>query len=122
MTMDLLVVDDQPGIRLLLTDILTGEGFTVVTASNGQDAVRLLEEREFSLILLDYRLPGMDGSGVLKRIQEMNLNTPAIVMSGLVETIEKEMEVFPQVKQILAKPFNIKDIPVIVRNALKLPQ
>ena len=118
MTKELLVVDDQPGIRLLLTDILMNAGYEVTTASDGREAVDLLGERQFALVMLDYKLPLIDGLGVLEKIKEMEQSVPTIVMSGLVEKIETELKEFPHVKQILAKPFNIEDIPVIVEKAI----
>lgn len=115
---ELLIVDDQPGIRLLLTDVLTSEGYSVTTANTGKEAVELLMEKEFSLVILDYKIPIIDGLGVLKRIEEAGIQTSAIIMSGLVEKIENELEAFPQVKKLLAKPFNIHEIPVIVQQAI----
>lgn len=118
MTKELLIVDDQPGIRLLLTDILMNAGYEITTASDGKEAIDLLGEKQFDLVMLDYKLPLVDGIGVLERIREMEQSVPTIVMSGLVEKIEMELQDFPQVKKILAKPFNIEDIPVIVQDAI----
>ena len=119
MSKDILVVDDQPGIRLLLKDILRGEGYKVTTASTGREAINLLSRGKYSLIILDYRLPIIDGIGVLKKIQELELEIPAIMMSGLAEKIEQEVKGFPQVKNIIAKPFNIDDITTIVKQSLE---
>ncbi|MCM3741460.1 response regulator [Oceanobacillus luteolus] len=118
MLKDVLVVDDQPGIRLLLTDILMNEGYNVTTASNGKEAIEKLVEKHFATILLDYKLPIVDGVEVLKKIEELNLRIPAIVMSGLVEKIENELESFPIVKTVLAKPFDIQQIPILVEQSI----
>lgn len=118
MTKDLLVVDDQPGIRLLLTDILTNEGYHVTTASDGKEALEILSEKKFSLLILDYNLPMVNGIKVLEEIGKMADPIPTIVMSGLVEKIENDLETLPHVKKVLAKPFNIQEIPIIVKRIL----
>ncbi|WP_405097563.1 response regulator [Oceanobacillus sp. FSL H7-0719] len=116
---EILVVDDQPGIRLLLTDILTDAGYNTTTASTGKEALDKLKEKRFSLILLDYKLPIIDGVEVLKKIEKQNLNVPAIVMSGLAEKIEDELKGYPLVKDLLAKPFNIQEIPEMIKGIIE---
>ncbi len=116
---EILVVDDQPGIRLLLTDILSDAGYNTTTASTGKEALDKLQEKPFALILLDYKLPVIDGVDVLKRIEKENLKLPAIVMSGLAEKIEEDMKSYPLVKELLAKPFNIQEIPAMVKRIIQ---
>ena len=119
MTKEILVVDDQPGIRLLLTDVLTSEGYNITTAATGKEALDRLEEKQYSLIILDYKLPLVDGIEVLKRIEKWNIKTPAIVMSGLAENIENEMQHYPAVKKLLAKPFNVQELPGLVKRVIE---
>lgn len=116
---EILVVDDQPGIRLLLTDILADAGYNTTTASTGKEALDKLQEKQFALILLDYKLPIIDGVEVLKKIEQQNLKLPAIVMSGLAEKIEEDMKNYPLVKELLAKPFNIQEIPAMVKRVIQ---
>ncbi len=116
---EILVVDDQPGIRLLLTDILSDAGYNTTTASTGKEALDKLQEKPFALILLDYKLPIIDGVDVLKRIEKENLKLPAIVMSGLAEKIEEDMKSYPLVKELLEKPFNIQEIPAMVKRIIQ---
>ncbi|GGH71220.1 response regulator [Compostibacillus humi] len=115
---EILIVDDQPGIRLLLTDILESIGYTVTTAENGKETLHLLEKMTFDLIILDYKLPLVDGSEVLQQMEERKIPTPAIIMSGLAENMEEEIQNYPRVKKILAKPFNIHDFCQEVNNIL----
>ena len=119
MTKEILIVDDQPGIRLLLTDVLTSEGYEITTAQTGKEALEKLEEKQYSLIILDYKLPIIDGMEVLKKIEKWNITTPAIVMSGLAENIEQELHRYPTVKKLLAKPFNIQEIPILVKQIIQ---
>lgn len=119
MKKEILISDDQPGIRLLLTDILKNEGYNITVASTGKETLDKLQEKHYDLIILDYKLPIIDGMEVLKRISGLNINTPAIVMSGLAEKIENEVKDYPRVKNILAKPFDIKELKVIVKKIIE---
>lgn len=110
MVKKVLVVDDQIGIRLLLKDILENEGFQVEEASTGKEAIEKATSQTFDLIMLDYKLPLMDGEEVLKKLEEKNVETNAIIMSGLVENISDEVMECRYVKKILAKPFNINEL------------
>lgn len=63
-----LVVDDEAGMRETVADILTGKGYEVATASNGEDALSQLRKGTFSLVLMDIRMPGRDGISILREI------------------------------------------------------
>jgi CheY-like chemotaxis protein len=63
-----LVVDDEIGIRETVADILTGKGYVVTTASDGEDALSRLRKASFALVLMDIRMPGRDGISVLREI------------------------------------------------------
>ena len=116
---EILVVDDQPGIRLLLTDILTNAGYVITTASTGKEALDQLQEKRFALIMLDYKLPIIDGMQVIQKIEKQNIRIPAIVMSGLAEKIETDIKNYPLVKELLAKPFNIQEIPEMIKRVIQ---
>ncbi|WP_077329373.1 response regulator [Virgibacillus siamensis] len=118
MTREILVVDDQPGIRLLLQEIFTNEGYQVTTVQTGKEALDYLSSKEFDLLMLDYKLPIIDGIEVLRKMSEREITTPAIVMSGLPEDISRETEQFGLVKKILAKPFNVQEVCDYTRNLL----
>lgn len=122
MAKKILVVDDQPGIRMLLTDILENEGYFVVAATTGQQALDEIISKPYDLVILDYKLPVIDGSQVLKEIETRGILLPAILISGLAEDIAKEAESYSFVKKVLAKPFNVKDISKIVKTVLKQPR
>ncbi len=68
----ILVVDDEPEVRELLTDFLEVRGYQVMTAVSGPEALKAVEEARPSLILLDVRMPGMDGLETLQRIRAMD--------------------------------------------------
>lgn len=78
----ILVVDDEQSIRRTLEGIFLDEGFEVITASNGEEALKLFAQHTPSLVLLDIWLPGIDGISTLRHIRSLNSNTPIIMMSG----------------------------------------
>ncbi|WP_188456877.1 response regulator [Virgibacillus oceani] len=119
MKKEILVVDDQPGIRLLLHEIFTSEGYKVTTAKTGKEALDKIHNNPFDLIMLDYKLPIIDGSQVLHQMEQEEIAIPAILMSGLAEDIIREKDKFSIVKEILAKPFNILDVCTLVKKLLK---
>ncbi|RDW22287.1 response regulator [Oceanobacillus arenosus] len=109
MKKNILVVDDQPGIRLLLTDILSSEGYQIMTAATGKEALDKIYSNTFDLIILDYNIPIIDGEKLLETIEKENVGVATIVISGLVEKIMDDVKQSKLVKGVIAKPFNISD-------------
>lgn len=78
----ILVVDDEPKIREILSDILSIHNYRVLMAKDGEEALELFEKNPVSLVLLDYVLPGIDGIDVLKRMIKINSLVPIILLSA----------------------------------------
>lgn len=81
-TRTILVVDDEESIRFLYREELEEEGFRVITAADGEEALRKVRNDKPDLITLDIRMPGMDGIEVLHRIREMNKEIPVIMSTA----------------------------------------
>ena len=77
-----LVVDDEKHIRITLADILADEGYEVGTADTGEKAVRLCHKRSFDVILMDIRMPGMDGFEAFRIIRRRRSEARVIMMSA----------------------------------------
>src|SRR5512147_1923934 len=77
-----LVIDDDAGIRDSLRMTLEYEGYEMLGAANGQEGLLLAEREAPDLVLLDVKMPGMDGIEVLERLRGMSETTPVIVISG----------------------------------------
>ncbi len=77
-----LVVDDDPAILATVSEILDFEGYPVETASNGKEALKSLERRRPSLVLLDMRMPVLDGWGFARALRERGITLPVIVMTA----------------------------------------
>jgi len=80
-----LVVDDEPDAVELLTEFLTAKGYEVIAASNGEEALRRLQEDRPHLILLDVRMPRMDGLEVLRRVREIDQAVGVIMVTAVHE-------------------------------------
>ncbi|MCR5501684.1 MAG: response regulator transcription factor [Lachnospiraceae bacterium] len=101
----ILIADDEPEIRNFLRLYLENEGYQVLEAGTGPDALRLIEEESVSLCLLDVMLPGMDGFHVLRKIREEN-NLPVIIISARDADSDKILGLNLGADDYLTKPFN----------------
>lgn len=77
-----LVVDDTKNIRMILTKCLELEGYEVMTASDGKQALEMFTKHTFDLAFLDIKLPEIRGTEVLRRIREMGIKTPVIIITA----------------------------------------
>ena len=117
----ILVVDDEPGIQQSLRGVLEDEGYSVSVAGRGEDALAELQKRSYDVVLLDVWLPGIDGMETLERIQGMPLaERPNVVMisgHGNIETAVKATKL--GAFDFLEKPLTIEKVTVTIKNALK---
>jgi len=101
----ILVVDDEQTVRDLLQRTLEGAGYDVVTATNGQEALDKISQCDVSLVLLDIRMPGLDGFEVLERMPQ-HLNIPVIMLSGIRDKTSKTDSFGLGADDYIAKPFS----------------
>ena len=105
MSYKVLVADDESEIRQLLRLYLEKDGYQVLEAENGIEAVNLLAKEEIDLILLDIMMPGMDGYQVLRKVRE-NSNIPVMILSAKNQDVDKILGLDLGADDYLAKPFN----------------
>jgi DNA-binding response OmpR family regulator len=119
---DILVVDDNPASLQFLMDILNNAGYHVRLASNGSIALRSVVYKPPDLILLDVKMPDMDGYEVCRRLKlnEKNRNIPVIFISGLSETTQKVQGFNAGGVDYIAKPFESEEIVARVNIHLRL--
>jgi len=77
-----LVIDDTKNIRALLTKCLEIEGYGVKTAADGKTALEIISKERFDLIFLDIRMPEISGTEVLRRMRELGINTPVVIITA----------------------------------------
>ena len=115
----ILVVDDQFGIRILLNEVLQKEGYDTFQAANGLQALEVLKDHVPDLVLLDMKIPGMDGIEILKRMKVLQPDIKVIIMTayGELDMIQEAMDLGAITH--FAKPFDIDDIRKAVAKHLK---
>ena len=115
----ILVVEDDPGVRSLLTSLLKAEEHEAVPASNGQEAMKALDGQSFDLMLTDLRMSPIDGLQLLKHVQEGRPQFPVILMTahGTVETAVEAMKVGAY--DYITKPFKLDELLMTVQRALE---
>jgi two-component system phosphate regulon sensor histidine kinase PhoR len=112
-----LVVDDELNIREGSQRILSRVGFEVLKASTGMEALELLEKQTIPIILLDLKMPGMDGMEVLKRIRQLDETILVIVITGFA-TVETAIEAMKQgAYDFIPKPFEPEQLRIVVNRA-----
>ncbi len=109
----ILAVDDDPSILDLMRDILAGEGYEVLLAQNGAEALRVLDRnRDVCLVLLDMRMPMLDGWGFARAMREKGLRCPVVVVTAAENARAWASEIGAD--DHLAKPFQLGDLLRVV--------
>lgn len=113
-----LVVDDTKNIRLLLTQCLEFEGYTVTTAGNGTEALEILSHQSFDLIFLDVRMPELSGTEVLRQMRKMGVHSPVVMITAF-GTVKNAVEC-TQLGAVayLQKPFTENKVKQVLEEVL----
>lgn len=107
----ILVVDDDESVRVVTHEMLLRLGYSVTDAENGTDALAAMGEQEFDLVLLDLGMPYMTGEEVYAEMQERNLTTPVVFMTGVASDEARQIaERSADTIGILSKPFPMRKL------------
>ncbi len=114
----ILIVDDEPSIRDSLGGLLSDEGFEILTAANGYEALKVMDKNSPDLVLLDIWMPGMDGIETLKEIKKSNPYIQVIIITGhgTVETAVRATKL--GAFDLIQKPLSIDKVILSINNAL----
>jgi len=117
-TKSILVVDDEPSMRMALSESLESCGYEVVTANNGEDALNKFQEGLYEVVITDVRMPKQGGMEVLRRIKEISHQTPVIVITayGTVNTAVEAMK--EGASDFIMKPFSLEHLELVVKNVV----
>ena len=105
-----LVVDDEEVVRLGYRRVLSTDGFRVMAAGNGAEALDLMAGDRFDVVLLDLRMPGMDGMTVLREIKQRQPDCEVVVITGFPELETAKQSVALGAYDYLAKPVGPEDV------------
>jgi DNA-binding NtrC family response regulator len=118
MSARILVVEDEPALRLTLKEALASEGYAVETAADGAEATKALERPRLALVLLDLRLPDVEGLDLLERILERRPGVPVVMITAY-STIETAVAAMRAgAADFLPKPFSLQELRETVARAL----
>ncbi|WP_027364418.1 response regulator [Desulfotruncus alcoholivorax] len=116
-TETVLVVDDQPGVRRLICEALLDDGRLVEQASNGMEALKKLAKKKYRLILLDIKMPGMNGLETLNEIRKVDSGVPVVMM-----TAYSELDILEKISgkgvDHISKPFDLNELRALVNNII----
>ncbi len=116
----ILIVDDEEKILKAIKRTLRNENYTIFAATGGDEGLKLLEMREFDLVVSDQNMPGMDGVTFLQKVKAEQPETLTIMLTG-----EKEIQVAMQaineagVYKFILKPWDDEDLKITIRRALE---
>ena len=116
---NILVVDDDTGVRTVFSSILRKEGYRVTAVKNGYEAIKVIDEESFDLALVDLRMPGLDGIQVLEKIKSRRPQTRVIIYSAY-GSVEDAVEAMRKgAADYLNKPFSPNELELNVKKALE---
>ena len=112
--LDILIVEDEPFQREMLRDFLIKEGHCVSEAESGEKALRLLSRGSFDLVLLDFKMPGMNGLEVLREARKLNPEIDAVIITayGTIETAVGAMKA--GAKDYITKPIDFDELSILI--------
>lgn len=117
-TRTILIVEDEREIAELIEIYLRNDGFEVLKAENGEQALRLLNEHEAHLVILDIMLPGMGGLEVCRRIRKERA-IPILILSARSEDVDKILGLSTGADDYLTKPFSVLELMARVKSLLR---
>jgi len=114
-----MLIEDDPEIRGIVTTLLVSEGFQVEEAADGRSALERVFLTKPDLILVDLRLPGLDGAEICKRIRAGRLDTPIIVISAAKEEFDRVLLLELGADDFLVKPFGARELLARIKAVLR---
>ena len=115
---NILVVDDEPGIRMTLAGILDDEGYNVVVAEDGYKGIEAAKKTNFKVALLDVRMPGINGIETFKEIKKISPDTVVFMMSTFFVKYLMKEAVKLGAQAILHKPLNMEMVLRVIKKGI----
>ncbi|MCI5221499.1 MAG: sigma-54-dependent Fis family transcriptional regulator [Candidatus Electrothrix sp. AR4] len=115
----ILVVDDEPNYRIVLSELLRDEGYEVFTADGGHSALKTARETDLDLVISDMKMPGMDGIELLSKLKELNPQLPIILITAYAEVGKAVEAMHLGAFTYLAKPFSNEELLASAKKAVE---
>lgn len=114
----ILVVDDEDALRTVLSGELVSEGYEVRTAADGDDAISNLQKESFDLVLLDIKMPRMNGFEVLKFVKEKYPRTRVVMLTGFADLKNAIESKKLGAEDFVSKPYDLVDLLTTIERVL----
>ena len=114
----ILVVDDEDSLRSVLSNELSGAGYDVATASDGEAAISTVQNKKFDLVLLDIKMPKMDGFEVLKYIKKGFPQVKVIMLTGFADLKNAIESKKHGAEDFVSKPYDLVDLLTTIERVL----
>jgi len=118
-TKSIIVVDDDPSVRGVVSRALKAEGFDVTTASGGLEALLAVERQHFDMMFLDIRMPGMSGFEVLSRMGKKHPRTVVVMLTASTGMSPQELANQKEAFAYLTKPCDLSEVTRVAHQVLK---
>src|SRR5918996_2633084 len=118
----LLLVEDEPGLQLALSDRLVAEGYQVETAGDGNTAIARATGEPFDIIVLDVMLPGRDGFEVAKTLRQQGIKTPILMLTARGQVVDRVVGLKLGADDYLTKPFETIELMARLEALLRRTQ
>jgi len=115
----ILIVEDEPNMRMGLKDNLEFEGYTVETAADGEAGLPLIMTNTFDLVILDVMMPKISGFDICKRVREKGIKTPIILLTAKGEEIDKIVGLELGADDYITKPFSLRELLARIKAILR---
>jgi len=115
----ILVVDDEDGIRDLISDALSIGGFEVETSPDGLQGLKAIRDHRFDLLILDVNMPKMDGFALLEKVRADGLTTPVIMLSARGQKVDINQGLRLGADDYMTKPFGLEELSLRINAILK---
>jgi excisionase family DNA binding protein len=120
MKVSIFVVDDENIIQQLFKESLDGLGHSVVTSGDSSEALALIKERDFDMVFLDLKMPGMDGAELFRQIKTIKPNLPVVIITGYPDSDMMARALANGPFGVMSKPFSDSDILAAVNNFIRV--
>jgi len=119
-TLTVLIIEDEPDIQNFISRVLEFEGYNILKAGDGKTGLEIVREKPVSLVLLDLRLPGLDGWEVLREMKRDTelASIPVVVLTAIAESVQRRRTMHMGASQYLVKPLSANSVSKTVAGIL----